>query len=175
MALIDTVTDYLGSTSWDAAAIASALASEQRAQRRRCRIPAARVVTGQVVDGSAVVTIDTTTDTTDTFGDLDDNAAVTGTGIPADTTVSSVDSASQVTLSAAATADGTDVSLTLTPDLSDLTEALCRRVAHNLALRNLPLGVQASVTEAAIAQTRVGGTDAEVSRLEAPFRKLAVG
>lgn len=57
----------------------------------------------------------------------------------------------------------------------DLTEALYRRVAHNLALRGLPLGVQASVTEAAIAQTRVGGTDAEVSRLEAPWRRLVVG
>lgn len=58
---------------------------------------------------------------------------------------------------------------------ADLTEALCRRVAHNLALRALPLGVQASVSEAAIATTRVGGTDAEVSRLEAPWRKVIVG
>ena len=57
----------------------------------------------------------------------------------------------------------------------DLAEALCRRVAVNLALRSLPLGVQASISEAAVAQTRVGGGDAEVRRLEAPFRKLIVG
>lgn len=58
---------------------------------------------------------------------------------------------------------------------ADLTEALFRRVAHNLALRALPLGLQASMTDGAVAQTRVGGTDAEVRRLEAPFRKLVVG
>lgn len=58
---------------------------------------------------------------------------------------------------------------------ADLTEALCRRVQHNLALRNLPLGIQASVSEMAVQNIRVGGTDAEVRRLEAPFRKLAVG
>lgn len=58
---------------------------------------------------------------------------------------------------------------------ADLTEALFRRVAHNLALRSLPLGVQASITESAVATNRVGGTDAEVRRLEAPHRKLVVG
>jgi len=35
--------------------------------------------------------------------------------------------------------------------------------------------VQASMSEAAVATTRVGGTDAEVRRLEAPFRKLSCG
>lgn len=58
---------------------------------------------------------------------------------------------------------------------ADLLEALCRRVAHNLALRGLPLGVQATISEAAVAQTRVAGTDAEVARLEAPHRRLVVG
>jgi hypothetical protein len=58
---------------------------------------------------------------------------------------------------------------------ADLVEALCRRVAHNLALRALPLGVQASIAEAAVATTRVGGTDAEVRRLEAPHRRVTVG
>lgn len=58
---------------------------------------------------------------------------------------------------------------------SDLAEALFRRVAHNLALRALPLGVQASITDAAVATNRVGGTDAEVARLEAPWRRLVVG
>jgi len=58
---------------------------------------------------------------------------------------------------------------------ADLAEALCRRVAVNLALRSLPLGVQASISEAAVAQTRVGGGDAEVRRLEAPYRKVSFG
>lgn len=57
----------------------------------------------------------------------------------------------------------------------DLREALNRRVAHNLALRNLPLGVQASISQAAVATNRVGGTDAEVARLESPYRKLVCG
>lgn len=55
-----------------------------------------------------------------------------------------------------------------------LREALCRRVAHNLAVRALPLGVQATVTEMAAMTTYVGGTDAEVKRLEAPYRKRVV-
>ena len=61
------------------------------------------------------------------------------------------------------------------PYPDDLAEALMRRVAHNLALRSLPLGLQASIAEAAVATTRVGGTDAEVKRLEAPHRRRAVG
>lgn len=58
---------------------------------------------------------------------------------------------------------------------ADLDEALCRRVAHNLALRGLPLGVQASVSDMAVATTRVGGMDAEVRRLEGPWRKVMFG
>lgn len=61
------------------------------------------------------------------------------------------------------------------PYPADLAEALCRRVAHNLALRALPLGVQANITEMAVATTRVGGTDAEVRRLEAPHRRRVLG
>lgn len=56
-----------------------------------------------------------------------------------------------------------------------LAEALCRRVAHNLALRSLPLGLQVAMSEMAATQTRVGGTDAEVKRLEGPYRRLVVG
>jgi hypothetical protein len=56
-----------------------------------------------------------------------------------------------------------------------LLEALCRRVAHNLAVRALPLGLQATIGDGAALATRVGGTDAEVRRLEAPYRKLVVG
>lgn len=59
---------------------------------------------------------------------------------------------------------------------ADLAEALFRRVAHNLALRSLPLGVAPSITDGAVAIARPGGTDAEVRRLEAPYRKrLVVG
>lgn len=58
---------------------------------------------------------------------------------------------------------------------ADLAEALCRRVAHNLAVRGLPLGVSVDLTDVAVATTRVGGTDAEVRRLEAPWRRLVVG
>lgn len=58
---------------------------------------------------------------------------------------------------------------------ADLAEALRRRVAHNLALRALPLGLQTNLTESAVATNRVGGTDAEVRRLEAPFRKWVLG
>lgn len=60
------------------------------------------------------------------------------------------------------------------PYPADLAEALFRRVAHNLAVRALPLGVQATVTDAAALATYVGGTDAEVKRLEAPYRKRVV-
>lgn len=56
-----------------------------------------------------------------------------------------------------------------------LVEALGRRVAHNLALRGLPLGVSANITDSAVATTRVGGLDAEVARLEAPYRKVLFG
>lgn len=55
---------------------------------------------------------------------------------------------------------------------ADLVDALCRRVARSLALRQLPLGVQASAGENIV---RVGGLDAEVRRLESPFRKLILG
>lgn len=57
----------------------------------------------------------------------------------------------------------------------DLAEALFRRVAHNLALRGLPLGVQATLSDSAVATNKVGGTDAEVRRLEGPFRRNTVG
>lgn len=56
----------------------------------------------------------------------------------------------------------------------DLAEALRRRVARNLAIRGLPLGLQTSMSEAAVATTRVG-TDPEIKRLEAPHRRLVVG
>lgn len=57
---------------------------------------------------------------------------------------------------------------------ADLIEALCRRVAVNLNVRNLTLGVQTSITEAAFGAVRVGGGDREVDRLEGPFRTIAI-
>lgn len=53
----------------------------------------------------------------------------------------------------------------------DLKQALKRRVARNLALRALPVGIQASDTGA----TYVAGRDPEIRRLEAPYRRLVVG
>lgn len=56
-----------------------------------------------------------------------------------------------------------------------LVDALGRRVAHNLAVRDLPLGVQATVSDMAVATRSVGGLDPEVRRLEAPHRKMLIG
>lgn len=58
---------------------------------------------------------------------------------------------------------------------ADLAEALFRRTAHNLALRALPLGFEEVISETSATGMRVGGTDAEVRRLEAPYRRLVVG
>jgi len=58
---------------------------------------------------------------------------------------------------------------------ADLVEALCRRVAANLANRGLPLGVSAQMSEMSVQTTRVGGLDREVRRLEAPHRKVVIG
>ena len=57
---------------------------------------------------------------------------------------------------------------------ADLIEALCRRVAHNLAVRPLALGVQVQLTDTNVASNQVGGLDAEVRRLEAPYRRRVV-
>lgn len=57
------------------------------------------------------------------------------------------------------------------PYSSSLAEALKRRVAHNLAMKNLPLGVQTDE----FGSTRISSTDPEVRRLEAPYRRTVVG
>ena len=106
------VQTYLGTGStWDTAAVSSALATEKAAQAAQCKIPQ---------------------DVTDPLVPVDD----------------------------------------YTPDLA---EALCRRVAANLANRNLPLGIQTTVSEFGGSAARVGGQDREVRRLEGPYRKRAVG
>lgn len=58
---------------------------------------------------------------------------------------------------------------------SDLINALLRRVAHNLTVANLPLGIQTTLTDNAALANRVGGTDAEVTRLELPYKRRFVG
>lgn len=60
------------------------------------------------------------------------------------------------------------------PVPADLDEALCRRVAHNLALRPLPLGLATSISEISVATNNVGGLDAEVRRLESPYRRVVI-
>lgn len=58
---------------------------------------------------------------------------------------------------------------------ADLVEALGRRVHHNLALRRLPFGLQTAMGEAGVAMRQVGGKDAEVERLEGPYRRVVFG
>lgn len=58
---------------------------------------------------------------------------------------------------------------------ADVKEALSARVARRLELRQLPLGVQATATELGTSTVRVGGYDAEVARLERPYRRRGVG
>lgn len=48
-----------------------------------------------------------------------------------------------------------------------LAEALKRRVARNLAMRKVPLGIAVSEVEA----TQVRGLDPEIKRFEAPYRR----
>lgn len=56
---------------------------------------------------------------------------------------------------------------------ADLTEALCRRVARNLSMRNLPVAQLEGDAEIGSFTPRV--VDVEVRRLEAPWRKLVFG
>lgn len=55
----------------------------------------------------------------------------------------------------------------------DLAEAVCRRVARNLALRNIPLAVLQSDAEGG--PTTTPGKDPEIRRLEGPYRRLPSG
>lgn len=57
---------------------------------------------------------------------------------------------------------------------ADLREALYRRVARNLAARSVPVASFSSF-EGGATSTRVPTKDAEVSRLEGPYRRLVVG
>ena len=58
-------------------------------------------------------------------------------------------------------------------DTSALDEALKRRVQRNLAMRALPLAIQAG--DAETAPVRLGSSDPEVRRLEARYRRRVVG
>lgn len=58
------------------------------------------------------------------------------------------------------------------PMQDDLAEALMRRVARNLTMRALPLGVQSDDLGGS---TVLGSNDAEVRRLEKPYRKVVMG
>jgi hypothetical protein len=57
----------------------------------------------------------------------------------------------------------------------DLRQALLRRCAVNLAKRRLPLMVLQGDADAGTASANVPGKDAEVRRLEGPWRRLAFG
>lgn len=56
-----------------------------------------------------------------------------------------------------------------------LRQALLRRVQRALTMRSLPLAVLQGDAEAGQSTAFLGGRDAEVRRLEAPYRRLAVG
>lgn len=56
---------------------------------------------------------------------------------------------------------------------ADLAEAAYRRVARNLAMRNIPLA--AFQGDAEVGSLVPPGRDPEVRRLEAPYRRLPVG
>lgn len=60
------------------------------------------------------------------------------------------------------------------PYSPDLHEALCRRVARNLAARRVPVA-QYSSFEGGATTTRVPATDPEIRRLEAPYRRRPLG
>jgi hypothetical protein len=53
---------------------------------------------------------------------------------------------------------------------ADLTEALKRRVARNLALRRSPVGLMVSE----VGSMRITGRDVEIARLEAPHKRWVV-
>lgn len=57
---------------------------------------------------------------------------------------------------------------------ADLREALLRRVQRNLELRNMPVGILTTSDGDASMGIRLGRNDPEVSRLEAPYRRLIV-
>jgi len=56
---------------------------------------------------------------------------------------------------------------------ADLRQALLRRVQRNLAMRQLPLAVLQGDAESGV--TVLPGSDPEVRRLEAPYRRLVIG
>lgn len=56
-----------------------------------------------------------------------------------------------------------------------LAEALCRRVARNLAARGLPLGFIPGLDTSEGTGAYLGSTDPEVRRKEARYRKLVLG
>lgn len=56
-------------------------------------------------------------------------------------------------------------------DYPDLDEALKRRVQRNLSMRSLPQAIDTTTGDA----IRIGGTDPEIRRLEAPYRVRTMG
>lgn len=163
---------YLGpDTSWSEDDVSSAFASERAAQAKRCRVPAHYAVVITTTAASATVTAPP-----GSFTEADTGREVEAAGVPVGATILGVgiDGASAV-LSLAATAAATVAADVHDVWPADLAEALYRRVAHNLALRALHLGVSVNVAEAAVSTRFVGGEDREVLRLEAPYRRLVVG
>jgi hypothetical protein len=162
---------YLGSDAPPLDDVAAALAAERAAQSHACQV--ARAVAVLTVSGSATVTVDSAALVPGMFRATDVASQLVAAGVPAGVTVLSVaaDGLSAV-LSAAATATGAVTASVEWPP--DLVEALCRRVAHNLAVRSNPSGVQVAESEFGVTSLRVGGLDPEVRRLESPHRSVGI-
>jgi hypothetical protein len=62
----------------------------------------------------------------------------------------------------------------LDPYAPDLAEALLRRVQRNIAMSALPIGITEASGDAGN-RSYVPGSDPEIRRLEAPYRRLVVG
>ncbi|GAA4698287.1 hypothetical protein [Nocardioides nanhaiensis] len=60
----------------------------------------------------------------------------------------------------------------VTPYNESLRAALMRRVHRHMEMKNLPIGIAQNDEFGGV---RVGSTDPEVRRLEAPYRRLVIG
>jgi hypothetical protein len=163
------VNEYLGNDhSWTPTQILNAIEAEKSAQAKVCRVPATREVSVTTTSGSPTVTSDAAFLASDVGWEID------STNTPEGAVIVTFGTTSSVTLSANATASGAVTATLRDVWPSDLVEALCRRVARNLAMRALPLAVQMSNTDMGAVATRLGSSDPEVRRLEAPYRRLVV-
>jgi hypothetical protein len=102
--------------------------------------------TGDTVNGSAVVTA--VSDASQLLAGME----ITGTGIPGGTTILSVDSDSQITLDANATADGSGVTLTCKVPADTNVDVFAEYVGGNVVLRFGPLWTDGTTRATALVE-----------------------